>query len=194
MSRAAETLGQAYFDRKYAADPDPWRFASSPYERRKYEITLKACPKRAYSAGLEIGCSIGALTEQLALRCDHLLAIDASAAPLIEARRRCAELANVRFEQLFVPEQWPAGSFDLIVLSEVVYYLVRADVARLASHVAHALAPRGDIVLVHWTGETDYPLAGDEAAELFIERIDETAKVLRRERHQGFRLDVLTRR
>jgi SAM-dependent methyltransferase len=194
VTRTKETLEPDYFDRKYAADPDPWRFASSPYERRKYAITLKACPKRTYSAGLEIGCSIGVLTEQLALRCDQLLAIDASAAPLIEARRRCAELANVRFQQLFVPDQWPIGAFDLIVLSEVLYYLNAGDLARLASHAAHALAPRGDILLVHWTGETDYPLTGDEAAELFVDRIDKSAKILRRERHQGFRLDVLTRR
>jgi hypothetical protein len=38
------------------------------------------------------------------------------------------------------------------------------------------------------------PLPGDEAAELFVDRIDKSAKILRRERHQGFRLDVLTRR
>ena len=40
---------------------------------------------------------------------------------------------SVRFEQMFVPEQWPDGAFDLIVLSEVVYYLSREDVGRLAS-------------------------------------------------------------
>jgi SAM-dependent methyltransferase len=194
MNRAKKTLDPRYFDRIYAADPDPWRFASSAYEQDKYEVTLRALPRPRYVAGLEIGCSIGVLTQQLAVRCDGLLAVDAAASPLIEARRRCALLANVRFEQMFVPGQWPPGAFDLIVLSEVVYYLNAADVARLALRVGDALAPQADIILVHWTGATDYPLTGDEAAELFMERMGRSARILRRERHDRFRLDVLTRR
>ena len=61
-------------------------------------------------------------------RCDAIVAIDAARAPLVEARRRCADLPGVRFEQMFVPEQWPEGVFELILLSEVVYYLSREDV------------------------------------------------------------------
>ena len=53
--------------------------------------------------------------------------------------------ADVRFEQMFVPEQWPNGAFDLIVLSEVVYYLSREDVGRLARRVRASLAPGGAV-------------------------------------------------
>jgi 2-polyprenyl-3-methyl-5-hydroxy-6-metoxy-1,4-benzoquinol methylase len=123
MTRASQTLEPAYFDAIYASEPDPWKFASSSYEREKYRITTAALPKSRYASALEIGCSIGVLTKSLALRCDSLLAIDAAIAPLNEARRRCAEFSSARFEQLFVPEQWPDGAFDLIILSEVVYYL-----------------------------------------------------------------------
>jgi 2-polyprenyl-3-methyl-5-hydroxy-6-metoxy-1,4-benzoquinol methylase len=193
MTRATQTLAPAYFDSIYASDSDPWKFASSAYERGKYAITLAALPKPRYDYALEIGCSIGVLTRQLAMRCDRLLAIDAAQAPLIVARRRCAELQNVRFEQMFAPGQWPEGAFDLILLSELVYYLSADDVARLAGRVRAALTPHGDVVLVHWTGETNYPLTGDEAAELFIARVEETAKVVRRDRHRDFRLDVLAR-
>jgi chemotaxis methyl-accepting protein methylase len=94
---------------------------------------------------------------------------------------------------MFVPEQWPDGAFDLIILSEVVYYLHAKDVARLASRVTKALAQEGNVVLVHWTGETDYPLTGDEASELFINLMDQTARVVRRDRYRAFRLDVLIR-
>ena len=31
-----------YFERLYARDPDPWRFATSEYERDKYAATLAA--------------------------------------------------------------------------------------------------------------------------------------------------------
>jgi cyclopropane fatty-acyl-phospholipid synthase-like methyltransferase len=183
----------AYFDAIYASEPDPWKFASSAYERGKYRITTAALPKSRYASALEIGCSIGVLTKSLALRCNSLLAIDAAIAPLNEARRQCAEFSSARFEQMFVPEQWPDGAFDLIILSEVVYYLHAKDVARLASRVTKALAQEGNVVLVHWTGETDYPLTGDEASELFINLMDQTARVVRQDRYRAFRLDVLIR-
>ena len=121
-------------------------------------------PKARYRFALEVGCSIGILTRSLASRCDALVAIDAAQTPLVEARRRCADLPDVRFEQMFVPEQWPDGDFELILLSEVVYYLSREDVGRLAARVANSLAKGGSVILVHWTGPTDYPLSGDEAA------------------------------
>src|SRR5271155_4950583 len=135
MSEPRQTLKPDYFDALYAADSDPWDFAASPYERGKYALTVNAMPKTRYQSALEIGCSIGVLTRLLALRCDAVLAIDVGRPPLAEARRRCLDLPSVRFEQMFVPQEWPDGVFDLIVLSEVVYYLSREDVGRLSAKV-----------------------------------------------------------
>ena len=194
MTRKKETLSAEYFDALYASDPDPWKFASSAYERDKYAKTLAALPEPHYASALEVGCSIGVLTRELASRCDALLAVDAAEKPLIEARRGCADLQHVRFEQMRVPEHWPSGEFDLILLSEVVYYLSADDVDRLASRVANAMARRADVTLVHWTGETDYPLTGDEAADLFIKVMGPTMFVDRHDRYPNFRLDVLRRR
>src|SRR6202046_4143770 len=125
MSEPQQTLEPEYFDALYSADPDPWNFAASPYERDKYSLTLNAMPKPHYRSALEVGCSIGVLTHSLASRCDAVLAIDAAQAALVEARRRCADLPGVRFEHIFGPEQWPGGAFEGILLSEVVYYLSR---------------------------------------------------------------------
>jgi trans-aconitate methyltransferase len=193
MSESRQTLRPAYFDALYAADPDPWKFAASPYERDKYALTLDAIPKPRYRSALEVGCSIGVLTRSLASRCDGLVAIDAAQTPLVEASRRCANLPDVRFEQMFVPEQWPDGDFDLILLSEVIYYLSRDDVGRLAARVAFSTTEGGSVILVHWTGATNYPLSGDEAASLFIERIGPAFVVDRADRYAEFRLDVLSR-
>ncbi|HEV7478829.1 MAG TPA: class I SAM-dependent methyltransferase [Roseiarcus sp.] len=193
MSGQRETLRPDYFDALYTADPDPWKFAASPYERDKYEITLEAMPKARYRSALEVGCSIGVLTRSLASRCGTLIAIDAAQAPLLEARRRCDDLPGVRFEHMFVPDQWPDGAFELILLSEVVYYLSRDDVGRLAARVSNSLAKGGSVILVHWTGPTDYPLSGDEAAALFIERIGPGYVVNRADQYAEFRLDVLSR-
>jgi trans-aconitate methyltransferase len=193
MSELRPTLTPDHFDALYAADPDPWNFAASPYERAKYTLTLNAMPKPRYRSAFEVGCSIGVLTRLLASRCDALLAIDAAPTPLVEARRRCADLPNVRFEQMFVPEQWPGGAFDLILLSEVVYYLSREDVGRLATSVTRSLAPNGSAILVHWTGSTNYPLSGEEAVALFIKRMGPVCVVGRADRYAEFRLDVLSR-
>jgi cyclopropane fatty-acyl-phospholipid synthase-like methyltransferase len=193
MSEPRPTFKPEYFDALYSDDPDPWNFGASPYERAKYALTLNALPKRHYQWALEVGCSIGVLTRSLASRCDRVVAIDAASAPLVEARRRCAALAGVRFEQMFVPEQWPGGLFDLILLSEVVYFLNREDVGRLAARVSHSLAEEGCVILVHWTGLTNYPLGGDEAAALFLERMGPGWVVERADRYAEFRLDVLSR-
>src|SRR5580700_9643780 len=141
MSEPRPTLRPEYFDALYTADLAPWKFATSPYERGKYTITLNAMPKPHYRSALEVGCSIGVLTRSLASRCDAVVAIDVAQTPLVEAKRRCADLPGVRFEQMFVPEQWPDGAFDFILLSEVVYYLSREDVGSLAARVTRSLAP-----------------------------------------------------
>lgn len=140
-----------------------------------------------------MGCSIGVLTRDLAARCDSLLAVDAADKALAAARAACADKPNVAFARLRAPDEWPDGgaAFDLIMLSEVIYYLDRADVSHLAARMGGTLAPGGDCLLVHWTGETDYPLSGDEAAERFIAAASGFATVTWQERSERYRLDLL---
>jgi cyclopropane fatty-acyl-phospholipid synthase-like methyltransferase len=193
MSEPRQSLAPEYFDALYTANPDPWNFEASPYERAKYALTLNAMRKPRYRSALEVGCSIGVLTRSLASRCDTVIAVDASSTPIVEARRRCADLPGVSFDQMFAPEQWPGGVFDLILLSEVVYYLSPEDVGRLTARVAQSLPVGGSVILVHWTGPTDYPLNGDEAVALFVERMGQSCVVERADRYAEFRLDVLSR-
>src|SRR5215213_358552 len=120
MTRPAGSLPPGYFEAIYARDPDPWRFADSDYERAKYDATLAALARPCYGRALEVGCSIGVLTRDLAPRCAALLAVDAAAAPLEAARARCAGLPQVEFARMLVLRDWPeaAPPFDLILLSE----------------------------------------------------------------------------
>ena len=169
MTRRTASIDPEYFNALYGADPDPWRFASSDYERGKYAATMAALPSRRFAAGLEVGCSIGVLTSQIAQRCDALLALDVAEAALAQARARCASRhPAVRFEQRAVPGDWPDGRFDLIMLSEVLYYLDAGDLRETARLTAAALQPGGCVILVHYLLETDYPATGDEAADGFI--------------------------
>ncbi|NKE48006.1 methyltransferase domain-containing protein [Roseomonas frigidaquae] len=192
MTRAS--LPPDYFEALYQADPDPWRFAESDYERDKYAATLAALPRPRYASAFEAGCSIGVLTAALAPRCGALLAVDAAAAPLHTARARCAALPQVSLRQAVLPADWPEATFDLMLFSEVLYYLDQDDLARLALRVAESLAPEADILLVHWTGETDYPLTGDAAAEAFCTALSHRADVTWRSRADRYRLDLLRAR
>ena len=191
MSRFTASVTPDYFAGVYAADPDPWRFTTSAYERAKYASTLESLPRERYASALEVGCSIGVFTRALAPRCDALTALDVVPAALDAARAACAGQPWVRFELGAVPDAWPEGAFDLILLSEVLYFLDRADLRRLAARVGGALRPGGDCVLVHWLGETPFPLTGDEAAEGFIADAAGFARPLGGARTQDYRLDIL---
>ena len=90
-----------------------------------------------------------------------------------------------------VPAEWPTGRFDLIVFSEVLYFLAAADIARCADRIRANLLPGAVIALVNWLGETDDPTTGDEAAERFIAATAGILTVARQEHHRGYRLDVL---
>jgi cyclopropane fatty-acyl-phospholipid synthase-like methyltransferase len=183
------SLSAAYFDALYARENDPWRFATSPYEEAKYSATLQALATARFASAFEVGCSIGVLTQLLANRCDRLLAVDVAEAALAQARRRCADLKNVAFEWLQVPDQWPQQTFDLILLSEVLYYLSPDDVSRTAQRARNSLRPQGTVLLVHYILPTDYPCSGDTAAEIFIAEAQLTPSLQRRE--AAYRLDLL---
>jgi 2-polyprenyl-3-methyl-5-hydroxy-6-metoxy-1,4-benzoquinol methylase len=191
MIRARDSRPTDYFETLYASNPDPWQFNSSGYERKKYAATLAALPRPRYRCGFEVGCSIGMLTRLLAARCDRLLAIDAAAAPLPQARAATADLAHVRIAQMRIPAEWPDQHFDVILLSEVLYFLSAADVAGAAAAVARTVSPGGTVVLVNWTGRSDDPCSGNQAATIFIDAAASVLRPLTQSRTPGYRLDVL---
>jgi trans-aconitate methyltransferase len=190
---AAESRDAIYFDRMYARHDDPWHFRTSTYERNKYAATLAALPRRRYGRAVEIGCSIGELTFLLAQRCDNVLGVDTALAALRSARRRCARYSHVRFEKMHVPAEWPAGAADLLMLSEVLYFLSPRDIAAVAAHAQSCLAPEGTILLVNWLGATDSPCSGAEAAERFIAAASEFCSI-GLQRGERYRIDVLARK
>ncbi|WP_412069659.1 class I SAM-dependent DNA methyltransferase [Rubrivirga sp. IMCC43871] len=184
------TIAAGYFQALYDADPDPWAFATSDYEAAKYAATLAALPRDRYARALEVGCAIGVLTRALADRCDALVAIDVADAALAQARERTAALAHVTVAKRAVPDETPDGPLDVAVVSEVGYYLSAQDLSRFERQLASAVVPGGHVVLVHWTGETDYPLDADAVHAAF------TAPdwaLLSDARAEGYRLTVVAR-
>jgi predicted TPR repeat methyltransferase len=202
-TQSGESLPPGFFDAIYAEAPDPWSFATSAYEHEKYATTVGELPRARYQSAFEIGCSVGVLTERLAVRCDALMSVDVVERALAQARSRCAHLPHVRFQKLRVPETFPDASFDLIVVSEVGYYWSLDDLARSRDLIVEHLTPGGHLILVHFTNEVaDYPISGDTVHEVFFGRAGDASDAAlrhvrgRRERRGdfGFRLDLFERR
>jgi hypothetical protein len=156
-------MDRAYFDEMYRSDPDPWQFESSWYEKRKYALTLAALPEPRYRSAFEPGCSVGVLSSLLVERCDRLLATDIVPGALDRARQRVPGADGVHFEVRAIPEQWPSGPFDLVVLSEIAYYFDRDALDGIVASVVSTTTANATIVGVHWRGATNYPLTGDQA-------------------------------
>lgn len=197
MPTPSTSLDPAYFDRVYEANADPWSFATSPYEYQKYTTTVDALPRAQYASAFEIGCSIGVLTQMLADRCDQLLAVDASALPLPAARERLAAYPNVTIQQLSIPAEFPADAFDLIILSEVGYYLSMPDLDRARQLLVNSLRTGGHLLLVHWTPFVhDYPLTGDQVHDFFMQLAPSDGPLthLTNQRESTYRLDLFEKR
>lgn len=186
QSRSAD-----HFRRIYAAGPDPWHFETSAYEQEKYRTTLAMLGDHRFTAGLEVGCSIGILTQMLSDRCETILGIDLLEAPLQTARERCAGRPSIHFDSMQVPRSWPTGHFDLIVFSEVLYFLNRNDIIRCAAHTRRSTVPNATILLVNWLGRSDDPCTGEEAANTFIEAGSGWLRLETTRREPHYRIDVL---
>ncbi len=138
------------FDDLHRDVPDPWGVDERWYEQRKRDLTLAVLPRPTYEHALELGSSTGALAADLAPRCRELLAVDASAAAVERATVRMRTAPGVRVERRDLPRDWPAGSFDLVVVSELGYFLSPVELDVLVEQVESALTPDGDLVLCHW--------------------------------------------
>lgn len=186
------SVGPEFFNDIYTRNIDPWDFDTSEYERLKYADTLAHLPPRRFYSALEIGCSIGVLSGVLARRCDHLLGVDFAEAALAEARRRHAGRRDLAFSRMHLPREKPAGPFDLIVLSEILYFMDRGDVQATAQVVSQVSEPGATVIMVHWLGKSaDHPLHADEAVETFVAAATNFASKVKTVRREGYRLDLL---
>ncbi|MCB0948657.1 MAG: methyltransferase [Mycobacterium sp.] len=154
----------------YAESADPWQLESRWYEQRKYAITTAMLPYPRYRHAFEPGCSVGVLTERLVARCDHVTSTDVSVGALDATHRRLEARSNrdrVTLLRGSLDQPWPAGPFDLVVLSEVCYYLQPARLREVLDREVPRLAPAATVLAAHWRHLVpDYPMAGDHANDI----------------------------
>ena len=140
-----------HFEALYAASSDPWNVRDAWYEQRKRNLLLASLPEQRYASAFEPGCGNGELTAALAPRCDRILACDGSGSAIAAARLRVADYPNAAAEQRNLPQDWPAGAgvFDLIVVSEMAYYLPADEWRAMLQRIVTSLAPGGLLTMCH---------------------------------------------
>jgi hypothetical protein len=91
-----------------------------------------------------------------------------------------------------VPEQWPEGEFDLIVLSELLYYFDADQRARLLRTALGSLADRGHLLAVPWRPHVPEHTAEADEIHGELRRATELSTLARHE-EEDFLLDVFER-
>ncbi len=140
----------AEFERRYRQDADPWQYRSSEYERAKYAATLAACGPGRFASGLELGGSIGVFSGRLAPRCDVLTTIDCSPTAVAAARARLADFAHADARLGEIPGAIEPARHDLVVASEILYYLDDDAFEATLERLHQVLVTGGRLVAVHW--------------------------------------------
>jgi SAM-dependent methyltransferase len=181
------------FTRLYRDQEDPWSYGASDYEQRKYDLTIAALPRRRYRSAYEPACGTGELTARLAPRCDSLLASDVSPDVVSQVRERLAGLEGVRIERHNLPDDFPTGPFDLVLLAEFGYYLPRADLEQVLDRAAASVEPGGHLLAVHGRGSSaDIYQPGDVVHRRIFRRPG--MRHLAGYRERAFRIDLFERR
>ncbi|QEE85523.1 methyltransferase domain-containing protein [Acetobacter oryzoeni] len=190
-----ETWKPDIFEDIFQLNADPWDFENSLYEQQKLEKVLQCLPASPIFFAVELGCAIGVSTLALAKYCKRIVGIDASETALAIAQQRCVQQKHISFIKAFLPQAYPASEVsgcDLVLISEVLYFFSPADIQCLAESVTKSLKPEGNILIVNWTGPTDTPCTGDEAAEYFIRVcLTQHWRPDYSERGKGYRIDRL---
>ena len=193
-STASAPTGSTDFEARYRTDPDPWRTLTDPYESHKRERTLTACGPGPFASACDLGAGTGVLAAALAPRCDQLLALDGAPTAVAEAQRRLTPFPHAEARVARLPDGLPTGPFDLVVASEILYYLDEDAFRHGLGLAAGRVGRWGRAVAVHWTGTApDLQRGADDvgaalAATPRLRMVEDGTGS-----HRGFRLDVLER-
>ncbi|WDU64814.1 SAM-dependent methyltransferase [Pseudomonas poae] len=186
------SVATPYFDQLFADNDDPWAFRQRWYERRKRALTLAMLTRPRYASVFEPGCANGELSIELATRCDRLLCCDTASAAVDLARGRLLGFAHAQVQQSRLPEQWPAGQFELIVLSELCYYLDADDLGRVIDRALACLTSDGQVLACHWRPSIEgCPQTAEQVHALLHERL--AMPLVARHHEHDFLLDLWSR-
>ena len=181
------------FEERYRADADPWGYTTSAYERAKYAATLVACGPGPFGHALELGSSIGVFSGALVPRCRHLTTIDGAPTAVEIARQRLADEPRVHLLTGRIPGAIPNGPFDLVVASEILYYLIADELAVTIERLCEQMQPAARFISVHWRPDGPERPQTTDAVHATLRR-ERRLRSVERGGTRDYRLDVLERR
>jgi SAM-dependent methyltransferase len=157
----------AYWDVFYREHVDPWQHA----DQAKYGRMMELLGGRRYRNALEIACAEGVFSETLASLCDRLLSVDISAVAIERARKRLGHRTEIRFERRTLPDEMPAGPFDLIVAGDVLYFWSRGQLIDFAAALPDLISPGGTFLAAHFRpGDPGgWSMTGDLVHDLLVQ-------------------------
>lgn len=144
------SMSAQYFEQLFANSDDPWSFRTRWYERRKRALILAGLPRQHYTQVFEPACANGELSAALAPRCDTLLSQDLNPKAVQLARERLREYPHANVVQGRLPDDWPAGRFELIVLGEIGYFLDAGQWREVIQQSLASLTHNGGLLACHW--------------------------------------------
>lgn len=148
-ARGGRGIGHAgFFERMYRGGGEPWAYSERAVEMLRLERVAEMVAAHAPRSVLEIGCSLGMMTERLAALPVRLVAMDISATAVGRARERLvargAAAPSLAVGSALRLPVAPA-SFDLVLAADGLngWELSRADRTAALDEIHRVLRPGG---------------------------------------------------
>lgn len=140
---------------------DFWSLETSEFEQKRYHSILSIINDRRYNRALEIGCGTGTFTRLLSTIVDEVVALDISSTAIARAKSASKGVGKIDYRVANIMEfnLRSEGKWDLIIMSETIYYLGWLysffQVGSLAAKLQASMNNGGSLVLANTRGRRD---------------------------------------
>lgn len=189
----AVNYAETYFDALYSDNSDPWQYQTRWYEKRKRDMCLAVLPKAQYHNAIELGCGNGVFSALLASRCQALLSMDGNKHAVQLAKQRLADSSHVSVIQGVIPDALPTAKshFDLIIISEILYYLSPNDIDIVITWITQNLAVGGTLLCCHWRYAIDgFVMTGETVHQRLCQAFNKISNAVEPKQGQGQQIDT----
>ena len=135
------------FEAMYREIEDPWGCeAGKSSLNNKIFLDIIFNGDRSFNRILDIGCGLGGLLNTIKIRNQegYVLGLDVSQTVIEKAKKRCPGLS---FDcRNILKDELKEGNFDLVVLSEVLWYILD-DLPLFFTRVSHLLSASGKLAI-----------------------------------------------